>query len=447
MIRGMSSRGGSLAVAAFAFASVGVLAAVDISISQKTVVVAVDGVERPVRIYGDKAFAALQAAHVTVGANDRVVVGESENGKSDPETLQDGDRVEVFRARAIEAEVGGKQKTILTTAQSVEELLQNDEADALSRSQVADSGLPLTGGTAIEVKDNTHDGAKEYSAGAALPAVEKDLSPLDEAVFTFSDGLQLEITRVSKTVEVKADKIGFETQEEQTEDLFEGEWRVTQKGDEGGTELRELVTRRGVDAPVRTVLHSESKEPQNEVVETGTMPPTKIALIEAGVDPAAPLEEVVGEDGLKEMRFIAEVGSITSEDEIKQIKDDAYGTGDDNGGEDRGDDGEEIPTGTYSGEDPKGIAQTLLEERGLSGDFKCLLNLWERESGWNPYAENPYSGAYGIPQALPGSKMASAGADWRTNPRTQIIWGLDYIAGRYGTPCDAWAFFQTHNSY
>ncbi|MDK7123234.1 lytic transglycosylase, partial [Pauljensenia sp. UMB6358] len=56
---------------------------------------------------------------------------------------------------------------------------------------------------------------------------------------------------------------------------------------------------------------------------------------------------------------------------------------------------------------------------------------------WNPYAANAWSGAYGIPQALPGSKMASAGADWQTNPATQITWGLGYIAGRYGTPCGA----------
>jgi hypothetical protein len=69
--------------------------------------------------------------------------------------------------------------------------------------------------------------------------------------------------------------------------------------------------------------------------------------------------------------------------------------------------------------------------------WTCLYNLWERESGWNVYAENP-SGAYGIPQALPGSKMASAGSDWETNPVTQITWGLGYIKSIYGTPCGAW---------
>lgn len=68
----------------------------------------------------------------------------------------------------------------------------------------------------------------------------------------------------------------------------------------------------------------------------------------------------------------------------------------------------------------------------------CLVSLWEKESNWNSTAENPSSGAYGIPQSLPGSKMASAGADWRTNPATQIKWGLGYIKDRYKTPCGAW---------
>ena len=78
--------------------------------------------------------------------------------------------------------------------------------------------------------------------------------------------------------------------------------------------------------------------------------------------------------------------------------------------------------------------------RGWSdAEFGCLVALWNRESGWRVNAYNAGSGAYGIPQALPGSKMASAGADWETNAATQISWGLGYIGGRYGTPCGAWA--------
>lgn len=101
---------------------------------------------------------------------------------------------------------------------------------------------------------------------------------------------------------------------------------------------------------------------------------------------------------------------------------------------------------------PAGQAQEIAHEkviaRGWSeGQFTCLVKLWNRESGWNAAARNPSSGAYGIPQALPGGKMASAGADWRTNAATQIEWGLGYIAGRYGVPCGAWQHSERVNWY
>jgi hypothetical protein len=96
--------------------------------------------------------------------------------------------------------------------------------------------------------------------------------------------------------------------------------------------------------------------------------------------------------------------------------------------------------------DPRSIARSMLAERGWSGQFDCLDSLWNRESGWRVYASNA-SGAYGIPQALPGGKMASAGSDWRTNPATQIRWGLGYIASSYGSPCAAWRHSQSYNWY
>ena len=87
----------------------------------------------------------------------------------------------------------------------------------------------------------------------------------------------------------------------------------------------------------------------------------------------------------------------------------------------------------------QGIAYNMLASFGFGTDqWSCLDSLWNRESGWRYNATNATSGAYGIPQALPGSKMATAGADWLTNPATQIKWGLGYIQGRYGTPCGAW---------
>ncbi len=100
-----------------------------------------------------------------------------------------------------------------------------------------------------------------------------------------------------------------------------------------------------------------------------------------------------------------------------------------------------------SRQDPKSAARALLAARGWSGQFGCLDSLWTRESRWNYRASNPSSGAYGIPQALPGGKMSSAGSDWRTNPVTQMTWGLGYIASRYGTPCGAWSHSQRSGWY
>jgi hypothetical protein len=108
-------------------------------------------------------------------------------------------------------------------------------------------------------------------------------------------------------------------------------------------------------------------------------------------------------------------------------------------------------TGTPPPADPSAaevIGEDELVDFGFdkTTQWPCLYDLWQQESGWNVYAENP-SGAYGIPQSLPGSKMASAGADWMTDPKTQIIWGLGYIQSVYGTPCGAWAHEEADGYY
>lgn len=98
--------------------------------------------------------------------------------------------------------------------------------------------------------------------------------------------------------------------------------------------------------------------------------------------------------------------------------------------------------------DPRSLARSLMTEYGMSSsDFTCLDRLWSSESGWNVHANNPSSSAYGIPQALPGSKMASAGPDWQDSAETQIRWGLGYIENRYGTACAAWSFKSARGWY
>ncbi|MFG2845012.1 transglycosylase SLT domain-containing protein [Kitasatospora sp. NPDC048296] len=92
---------------------------------------------------------------------------------------------------------------------------------------------------------------------------------------------------------------------------------------------------------------------------------------------------------------------------------------------------------------PKAIAKQIVPANQLASFSQIIFH----ESSWNVHATNPSSGAYGLAQALPGSKMASAGSDWRTNPRTQIKWALNYMNTRYGSPNAAWVFWQHHHWY
>jgi hypothetical protein len=100
-----------------------------------------------------------------------------------------------------------------------------------------------------------------------------------------------------------------------------------------------------------------------------------------------------------------------------------------------------------SAADNQAYAKKMNALKGWSRCWPSLLTMWNHESGWNEKAENPGSGAYGIAQALPGSKMNSVGPDWRTNAITQITWGLSYVGSRYGDPCRAWGWWQVHHWY
>ncbi|WP_217164830.1 transglycosylase SLT domain-containing protein [Streptomyces sp. AC512_CC834] len=107
-------------------------------------------------------------------------------------------------------------------------------------------------------------------------------------------------------------------------------------------------------------------------------------------------------------------------------------------------DASDIPVqSSYSVSEVQAIARQIVP----SGQFQCFSNIVDHESTWNYQAVNPSSGAYGLVQALPAGKMSSAGADWRTNPATQIKWGVNYMNERYGSPCDAWAYWQANGSY
>ncbi|MPV48679.1 MULTISPECIES: G5 domain-containing protein [unclassified Pseudactinotalea] len=221
--------------------------------------------------------------------------------------------------------------------------------------------------------------------------------PMSEAP---TEGMTVEITRVETRTEVFTETIEHASERHETATLPEGAEQLETEGRDGERETTASVTYSGGTEVSREVLAEVvSTEPVTEVVLVGTGPAETAASAES------PDSSVPADSG----------GPVNQ---------------------------------SYSGEDPRGIAQAMLADRGWGEDqWQCLNKLWERESGWNPSAHNSSSGAYGIPQALPGSKMASVGADWRTNPATQIEWGLGYVKGRYGTPCGAWGHFQAKNWY
>jgi hypothetical protein len=182
------------------------------------------------------------------------------------------------------------------------------------------------------------------------------------------------------------------------------------------------------------------------VVATGDRPDTAATLVSQAVPQAG------GSDSVRELMDAERRQSLSRSDRrpavdrtrsARREREPEPGTKDETRSGDRARRSEEL-----GGGDPRAIAQVLLPRYGFSSDqFSCLDALWTKESGWDPAADNPTSSAYGIPQALPGSKMASAGSDWASNPATQIRWGLGYIADVYGSPCGAWSHSQANNWY
>lgn len=215
-----------------------------------------------------------------------------------------------------------------------------------------------------------------------------------------TEDLDITIERVGTHYGTETESMPFETTKKKTDALPEGTTEVDTEGEKGSRVIAYTAEYRDGEEVSRTV--------QTEIVVSEAV--DEVVLVGTGTQPES------------------EPATETSDDSSSESA-------------------PEAPAPEQSGSSPKTIAQELLASRGWSGQWSCLNSLWERESGWNPQAQNPSSGAYGIPQSLPGSKMASAGSDWQTNPATQITWGLNYIAGRYGGPCGAWSHSQATGWY
>lgn len=219
------------------------------------------------------------------------------------------------------------------------------------------------------------------------------------------------------------------------------------------------LTIEGQSDSVYTVTEETTEAHGRVEKETDSLPKGETKVETEGVDGVVRTTyEVKAKGGTEVSRTPLSSTTVTEKvDEVVLV-----GTGTDSGsgsdaqasGESAGGGGEAAPpaaSASGDGTTPEGaqaIARGMMASYGWGDDeFSCLQSLWNRESGWNYQAENASSGAYGIPQALPGSKMSSVAGDWATNPATQITWGLGYIQGRYGTPCSAWAHSESVGWY
>jgi uncharacterized protein YabE (DUF348 family) len=366
------------------------------SATHKSVTITVDDQSREVTTFAGSVKGVLAQEHIAYTERDLVAPGP------DAAVPRAGEIV-VRTARQMELTIDGEQRMVWTTASTVEEALadlgvRSDEAQlSVSRRTAIERLVGMVNVSTPKVLSVAVDGAvmDAYSNAATVRELLGELGVIlgeDDKVTPAlgeipEDGQQIVIERALATSGSEITAIPFETEEKEDPNLAKGVKKVQTPGVAGQRVVTFTATVVGGEEVSREpILSAVTVQPVTQVVLIGTKEPTKPApSVSVDVDPGS------------------------AQGIAKQMMLDSYGWGDD--------------------------------------QLACLISLWNRESGWRVNAANRSSGAYGIPQALPGSKMASAGSDWQTNPATQIKWGLGYISGRYSTPCGAWSAFQSKGWY
>lgn len=345
----------------------------------KTVTIDYDGHVATVGSYGASVADVLRYHHIPLGPDDLV-----QPAASSP--AADGGEVVVRSSREVTVEIDGEVTTFPTTAHTVGELL---------------AALGPRGSDAVTSASRT----------AALDRTPVRVSTT-KTVQVAVDGLVLPIRTAQSTVRDVLRAAGIT--------LGEHDRTSVPLGAAAVDGMVVMVSRGNTDADRKTeVIPFETERVESdelpkgyEVVRTAGVPGERVTTYEVRTLDGAEVERTVVDREVtrKPVDEVVVVGTL------------------------------EVSTANPDPGSAKAIGKAMAAERGWGSDqYACLENLWDKESGWRWNAENPSSGAYGIPQALPGTKMATAGSDWRTNPSTQIEWGLGYISGRYGTPCGAWS--------
>lgn len=356
----------------------------------KTVTLDVDGSVTTVTAFGRTVGDVLAAQRVAVHDQDLVAPGLGTR-------IGDGAQIVVRHGRQVVVEVDGVQREVWTTAMTVGDVVaelglrEGTRASASRSDPLGRDVVRLSTDKTVHVVDDGRSTEVQTSASTVREVLrESDVVLGEHDLVSVSldaaavDGLMVIITRVDTVIRTEDLAHPFSTVRTEDGTLVRGREVVSQRGREGvSTVTYESYEADGVEVGRSVLAQTVVTPARDEVIRVGTFDGPDLSTMPA------------------------------------------------------------VEPGTS-----RAIAYDMVLARGWSEqEWACLDALWSKESGWRVNAHNAGSGAYGIPQAVPGSKMASAGADWTTNPATQITWGLGYIAGRYATPCGAWAHSVAKNWY
>lgn len=330
----------------------------------------------------------------------------------------------------------------------------DDGAGAVVVSAPSQEGVPVNSGDTPVPVTVVADGigvnavaergmsARDVAASAGVTA-----SPLDEVTVGLDadGGVVVRVVRVWRGEETvsTADKAVEEKRD--TDSLLVGEWTLT-PGADGAHDVTMFSVKRDGERVHSVVLGENTVAARPAVREVGTKPVSPEVLVAAGVDPASPVSEETDSAGVVTARYRAPLYSLTSREDVDRLLGKTSSTGDatDAQGASAGGVSPASSAPTFN---PSGSKADWMRAAGISdSDFGYVDYIISHESGWNYHAVNRSSGAYGLPQSLPAGKLASAGADWRDNPVTQLRWANNYAVGRYGS-WEAAYYFWTVNHW
>lgn len=314
-------------------------------------------------------------------------------------------------------------------------------------------GVPVnSGSTPVPVRvvadGKTANGVAESGASARDVAASAGVivSPLDEVTVGLDTdgGLVVRVARVWRGEETvsTADKAVEEKRD--TDSLLVGEWTLT-PGADGAHDVTMFSVKRDGERVHSVVLGENTVAARPAVREVGTKPVSPEVLVAAGVDPASPVSEETDSAGVVTARYRAPLYSLTSREDVDRLLGKTSSTGDATDAQGASAGGVS-PASSAPAFNPSGSKADWMRAAGISdSDFGYVDYIISHESGWNYHAVNRSSGAYGLPQSLPAGKLASAGADWRDNPVTQLRWANNYAVGRYGSWGGAYHFWTVNH--